>query len=329
MQDILEEYDDGMSGDELPPIDLVEDLILEAYNNMQSDGEHIFLPQDVAEKLHLVAQMVKQAGFLKEEVPEPIEAKPEEIEAAPVVEESTATPMEQEESNQTASEPEKEDDDDADMETKAPVDAVKEQEMEEEKEEEPMLMAELDIPPPPPSTDSMQDTLTPIGIPTIDEEMSEPESLPTMVSASPAKPAPEPVEPAPPSTADTSLLRKPQTKLPTAPRSSAPRESLDGKTKLTSSRGAPTSATTRVKKEEQPQDHTAYEQRREAAQKAKDDKVARENQVRESARKQREEARRKLEEAQQKELAAKRERVQRMKQEKEQRKVTTRPTTAK
>lgn len=39
-------------------VDTLEDLILEAYNNMQIDGEYIFLPGDVAEKLHRVAEQV-------------------------------------------------------------------------------------------------------------------------------------------------------------------------------------------------------------------------------------------------------------------------------
>lgn len=43
----------------MPPIEELENLILEAYNNMQSDGEFIFLPDEVAQKLHLVAQMVR------------------------------------------------------------------------------------------------------------------------------------------------------------------------------------------------------------------------------------------------------------------------------
>lgn len=43
----------------LPPIEELENLILEAYNNMQSDGEFIFLPDEVAQKLHQVAHLVR------------------------------------------------------------------------------------------------------------------------------------------------------------------------------------------------------------------------------------------------------------------------------
>lgn len=46
---------------DMPPIDELENLILEAYNNMQSDGEFIFLPDEVAQKLHQVAMMVRLA----------------------------------------------------------------------------------------------------------------------------------------------------------------------------------------------------------------------------------------------------------------------------
>ncbi|KAJ0396212.1 hypothetical protein ATCC90586_003920 [Pythium insidiosum] len=47
----------------LPSVEAVEDLILEAYNSMQSDGEYIFLSQDIADKLHHVAQLVENAGY--------------------------------------------------------------------------------------------------------------------------------------------------------------------------------------------------------------------------------------------------------------------------
>lgn len=44
-------------------VEALEDLILEAYNNMQSDGEFIFLPEDVAQKLHQAARLVSSARF--------------------------------------------------------------------------------------------------------------------------------------------------------------------------------------------------------------------------------------------------------------------------
>ncbi|KAK1948334.1 hypothetical protein P3T76_000624 [Phytophthora citrophthora] len=40
-------------------VEALEELILEAYNNMQIDGEYIFLPDEVAEKLHRVAEQVR------------------------------------------------------------------------------------------------------------------------------------------------------------------------------------------------------------------------------------------------------------------------------
>ncbi|GMF11693.1 unnamed protein product [Phytophthora lilii] len=43
-------------------VEALEDLILEAYNNMQIDGEYIFLPDEVAEKLHRVAEQVRGLG---------------------------------------------------------------------------------------------------------------------------------------------------------------------------------------------------------------------------------------------------------------------------
>lgn len=63
--------------------------------------------------------------------------------------------------------------------------------------------------------------------------------------------------------------------------------------------------------------------RREAAQKLKEDKALREQRARDSAKKQREDARRKLEEAHQKQLEEKRERVRRMKVQREQVKTTS------
>lgn len=43
-------------------VEALEDLILEAYNNIQIDGEYIFLPDEVAEKLHRVAEQVCGLG---------------------------------------------------------------------------------------------------------------------------------------------------------------------------------------------------------------------------------------------------------------------------
>ncbi|CAI5747353.1 unnamed protein product [Peronospora destructor] len=50
----------GEEEDEI--VDALENLILEAYNNMQIDGECIFLPEKVAEKLHRVAEQVCGRG---------------------------------------------------------------------------------------------------------------------------------------------------------------------------------------------------------------------------------------------------------------------------
>jgi hypothetical protein len=59
------EFSPAESGDEEEASDelkALEDLILEAYNNMQIDGEYIFLPDEVAEKLHQVAEQVREVG---------------------------------------------------------------------------------------------------------------------------------------------------------------------------------------------------------------------------------------------------------------------------
>ena len=40
-------------------VEALENLILEAYNKMQIDGECIFLPEEVAEKLHQAAEQVR------------------------------------------------------------------------------------------------------------------------------------------------------------------------------------------------------------------------------------------------------------------------------
>lgn len=46
----------------LPPVEELERLVLEAYNSLQSDGEFLFLPDDVAQQLHAVARMVRWEG---------------------------------------------------------------------------------------------------------------------------------------------------------------------------------------------------------------------------------------------------------------------------
>ncbi|KUF69650.1 hypothetical protein AM587_10014767 [Phytophthora nicotianae] len=48
-------------------VEALEDLILEAYNNMQIDGEYIFLPDEVAEKLHRVAEQMEPQESGEEE----------------------------------------------------------------------------------------------------------------------------------------------------------------------------------------------------------------------------------------------------------------------
>lgn len=48
-------------GDDGEMTEALEELILEAYNNMQSDGEFIFLPDHVARKLHEAARLVRPA----------------------------------------------------------------------------------------------------------------------------------------------------------------------------------------------------------------------------------------------------------------------------
>lgn len=47
----------------LVSIEDVETLVLEVYNSMQSDGEHIFLPQSIASQLHAVAQMLVRTSI--------------------------------------------------------------------------------------------------------------------------------------------------------------------------------------------------------------------------------------------------------------------------
>lgn len=51
-----EEDDGGMT-------EALEELILDAYNSMQSDGEFIFLPDHVARKLHEAARLVGPVSF--------------------------------------------------------------------------------------------------------------------------------------------------------------------------------------------------------------------------------------------------------------------------
>ncbi|KAI9906448.1 hypothetical protein PsorP6_004358 [Peronosclerospora sorghi] len=47
-------------------VDMLEECILEAYNNMQIDEEYIFLPHDVAEKLHHVTELMTSQVSTKE-----------------------------------------------------------------------------------------------------------------------------------------------------------------------------------------------------------------------------------------------------------------------
>lgn len=49
-----------------PSREELEELIVEAYNSMQSDGEFIFLAEDVATKLHRIADLVRAAQALME-----------------------------------------------------------------------------------------------------------------------------------------------------------------------------------------------------------------------------------------------------------------------
>lgn len=59
-EDEMDEHGTAPSREEL------EELIVEAYNSMQSDGEFIFLAEDVAAKLHRIADLVRAAQATRE-----------------------------------------------------------------------------------------------------------------------------------------------------------------------------------------------------------------------------------------------------------------------
>jgi hypothetical protein len=63
-----ESDDDGGDGEDGGMTEALEELILDAYNSMQSDGEFIFLPDHVARKLHEAARLVGPVSFSSSEL---------------------------------------------------------------------------------------------------------------------------------------------------------------------------------------------------------------------------------------------------------------------
>lgn len=54
-----DDTDDALFDPRLPSVEELERLVLEAYNSLQSDGEFLFLPDDVAQQLRAVARLVR------------------------------------------------------------------------------------------------------------------------------------------------------------------------------------------------------------------------------------------------------------------------------
>lgn len=335
--------DDEEDDAPLPSMEDMEDLILEAYNNMQSDGEHIFLPPDVASKLHYIAELVKTAGYVSDdgmsvgsesnqEGAARVAAAQHEVSqlTAETLEQLVPPPLDLNRNN-AAHVP-------THGRTKTAVPKAS------------AIGTRKRV------AASSKAAAAPISSTTSQRRLSNKRKELLTISDlhADAEPSPATLSPdtpaSPPLSArerSTSLVRKRDTQrksssIPppsdirrkTAPRApsstkSATRSTTDsnpGKTPR------PTLSTSRVKATEstpvaRERSTSAYEQRREAALKLKEDKAQRELQAREAVRKQREEARRKLEDAHQKELEAKRERVARMKMQRKPTPTTTTTTT--
>ncbi|RLN06380.1 hypothetical protein BBJ28_00009987 [Nothophytophthora sp. Chile5] len=315
-EDSASTSDDGET-DEM--VEALEDLILEAYNSMQSDGEYIFLPDEVAEKLHRVAEQMKledeRMAHEEEQAKEnavisnagedsgsgDTAVGKQPVEATVEMKERYAAPEPEQEQEQDEGQTEWEyieDDEDARLRKVLALQAEA-AELREEKHKQrlPRVL----------STENLFTELAPV--PEIDEE------------ASSGPPSPSPPHSRSHSAATTPQLR-PQT--PARGPSHFPPPPLISLSSTPSSLAASPDFVGKSPASRTP-DHSGgshhganaltYEKRREAALKLKEDKKRRELRIRESARKQRDDAKRQLEEVHQKDMEEKRERVRRIREE--------------
>ncbi|GLD91552.1 hypothetical protein PINS_up000085 [Pythium insidiosum] len=297
--------------DALPSVEAVEDLILEAYNSMQSDGEYIFLSQDIADKLHHVAQLVENAGYCRSS---------SDLQSS----HSTSPPV----SNQTLVD---------EIDTAIDQLQLASAPGEERQDDNPEVLAIEVLP-------SQEGKKEPEEVtPALDNQSNAQPTTPETLSPPPRSFLRAPTTSRRRTLTRTSYERHEKDDPPTSHRRESHVASRDSHTTTSNPKAASashdprsTAAAVRSRKdsaataETRERSTSSYEQRREAAQKLREDRAQRELHAREAARKQKEEAKRLLEEAHQKELAQKRERVQRMRQLKEQRKggASKNPTSA-
>ncbi|KAG6610194.1 uncharacterized protein IUM83_00405 [Phytophthora cinnamomi] len=318
-------------------LEALEDLILEAYNNMQIDGEYIFLPDEVAEKLHRVAEQVQMeiqesgevvhtenntiAGEDSSSGDGAVEKKEvEEVKASQQTTTDRPEPeqeQDQEEDEKTLEEKEGEEhiqeketcvtqdeQENAGQDAEARVRKVKELQTEaaEVREEKHKQRIPRVV-----SSENLFTELEPV--PEIDE------------SASSGPPSPSPPHSRSHSGANTP---KPRAHTPARGHGHFPPPPLISLSSTPSSVAAspdklgksPASRASDQSDDGQRKGKVlTYEKRREAALKLKQDKKKRELRIRESARKQREDSKRQLEEVHQKEIEEKRERVRRIREE--------------
>ncbi|KAG2766035.1 hypothetical protein JG687_00002100 [Phytophthora cactorum] len=298
-------------------VETLEDLILEAYNNMQIDGEYIFLPDEVAEKLHQVAEQMKMKESGEEEQTGNNTSSGEDSRSG----DATASKVEVAEkkvlplvatTDQPEPEQEKEQEPDQEM-AKASVQEQHTGEVEEARlrkvqalQAEAAKLREEKHKQRIPQVASSENIFTELApVPEIDE------------SASSGPPSPSPPHSCSHSGANTPKPRSsghghfpppPLISLSSTPSSVATSPDQIGK--------SPASRTPDQSGGSKREGKVlTYEKRREAALKLKEDKKKREIRIRESARKQRENSKRQLEEVHQREMEEKRERVRRIREE--------------
>ncbi|KAG3201942.1 hypothetical protein PC128_g3546 [Phytophthora cactorum] len=298
-------------------VETLEDLILEAYNNMQIDGEYIFLPDEVAEKLHQVAEQMKMKESGEEEQTGNNTSSGEDSRSG----DATASKVEVAEkkvlplvatTDQPEPEQEKEQEPDQEM-AKVSVQEQHTGEVEEARlrkvqalQAEAAKLREEKHKQRIPQVASSENIFTELApVPEIDE------------SASSGPPSPSPPHSCSHSGANTPKPRSsghghfpppPLISLSSTPSSVATSPDQIGK--------SPASRTPDQSGGSKREGKVlTYEKRREAALKLKEDKKKREIRIRESARKQRENSKRQLEEVHQREMEEKRERVRRIREE--------------
>ncbi|KAG6975815.1 hypothetical protein JG688_00001996 [Phytophthora aleatoria] len=298
-------------------VETLEDLILEAYNNMQIDGEYIFLPDEVAEKLHQVAEQMKMQKSGEEEQTGNNTSSGEDSRSG----DATASKVEVAEkkvlplvatTDQPEPEQEKEQEPDQEM-AKVSVQEQHTGEVEEARlrkvqalQAEAAKLREEKHKQRIPQVASSENIFTELApVPEIDE------------SASSGPPSPSPPHSCSHSGANTPKPRSsghghfpppPLISLSSTPSSVATSPDQIGKSPV--SRTPDQSGGSKREGKV-----LTYEKRREAALKLKEDKKKREIRIRESARKQRENSKRQLEEVHQREMEEKRERVRRIREE--------------